>query len=291
MPPRPRFRRDADEKIIAFLAEKGCDVDFTDIQAYQDLGPYSVHSWSWEHKPDGWLRRSQQIEDLDARVLQLAKQNRKRAGAVSTKTAKPQYAHGKKTKGPVIKSERKGGSRSSSKTPSLRTVTPNPEKRAASKQAAAVRFDVERDLASIARTSGVSVGLVRKALSETGSVLKAAEWVQAFKDCRPQDTDDNDDDEGIESEDCEDEEDHEYEHEEESDDEDRETTSSRRGPVNSKRRRYDDEEDDDEAPATPLKKRRSVSAPPPPVPKRPSKQSKFLAIKVASKLEKSRSRR
>ncbi|KAJ6448437.1 hypothetical protein C8R45DRAFT_1046201, partial [Mycena sanguinolenta] len=267
MPPRPRFRRDADEKIIAFPAEKGCDMDFTDIQAYQDLGPYSVHSWSWEHKPDGWLRRSQQIEDLDARVLQLAKQNRKRAGAVSTKTAKPQSTHGKKTKGPVIKSERKGGSRSSSKTPSLRTVTPNPEKRAASKQAAAVR----RDLASIARTSGVSVGLVRKALSKTGSVLKAAEWIQAFKDCCPEDTDDNDDDDqGDESEDRDDEEDHKYEHEEESDDEDKETTSSRRGPVNSKRRRYDDEEGD-ESPATPSKKRRSVSAPPPPVPNRPGK--------------------
>ncbi|KAJ6448245.1 hypothetical protein C8R45DRAFT_948077 [Mycena sanguinolenta] len=285
----PRFSHDADQRIISFLAQKGFDWDTTDVDTFDELGPgvnfssILTHSplilvqskeypWSRQHKPDGWMRRAQQISDLDGQVMRLARLNKKESSNPSPSMA---AASKRKTKGPVIKNERKGDSRSSSASPSLRAATSGPIcRKKAPKRVETVEYDVERDLKLIAKTHGVSVELVREVFSKTGSVLNAVEWMEAFKSEETDrgDSDESDDDDEVEEV-------HESENEEEEEDEDEDedevATSSHKGPV--QRRKHFHEDADDEAASTPPTKKRRAASAPPPAPKKPLKPLMFRA--------------
>ncbi|KAJ6448585.1 hypothetical protein C8R45DRAFT_1224652 [Mycena sanguinolenta] len=225
----PRFRSDVDEKIIAFLAKKGTNWDFTDVETFADLGPKSVHLWSKDHKADGWMRRSQQIKNLHARVRRLVKLNRKEEAAAKTASGTK-----KKKKGPVANGK---GASSSSVSLSDRGKPPTT---AAQKKKTAYKqneYDVEHDIASIASNCNISMAIVRAMVNETGSILQADAWARARtrttikteEEYDDGDDDDDDDQDGSRDES----EDAENEYEDEEDDEDEETNHTKGTPSSS----------------------------------------------------------
>ncbi|KAK7053507.1 hypothetical protein R3P38DRAFT_2850689 [Favolaschia claudopus] len=70
----PKFTSVDDANLIEYLAEPNRLLSNPkSLSTYFDLGPRLIYTWSHQHKPDAWLRRAGQIENLSEKMLLAAR--------------------------------------------------------------------------------------------------------------------------------------------------------------------------------------------------------------------------
>ncbi|KAF8144238.1 hypothetical protein K438DRAFT_2029233 [Mycena galopus ATCC 62051] len=168
----PKFNAITDAHLIAFLASPSrIDSDRDCLTTYGRLGPHSKYQWSHDHKPDGWLRRGRQMEDLDKKVHKAAAKD---AAAIEEKAARSN-AKAKKSK------KKENVQAKETKTGKVWFTSAGP-----------VPYDPETDIEKISRQKHLRRSTVRDLVGRTGSVLDVERLLSSWDPRGDEDSEEGD---------------------------------------------------------------------------------------------------